>query len=345
MNADKLKDFLAGAVVLPGASGYEHPVAKYFKDAFSPLCDEVQVTNTGSVIARQRGAGPKAMLCAHIDEIFMVTLSVEKDGSIRFLPVGMADQTLPAQEVVVDAPEGPLFGVIGCPPPHAKPKDEAFKAGGLFIDVGLPPEEVKLRVPPGTPVRFKGKLTALQNDLVASKTLDDRACASVLYALAEEMSRRAHDTDIYYVLSSQEEYGSLGAMTAAYALEPDFAIVLDVTHAKMENCAPGDTFPIDASTLGVGPNFSRRLTKRIADEAGRLLMKVETEVIPGHSGTDAWSVQTAREGIPCALLSLPVRYMHTSVEVGSLKLMLEQAHLLAQTLSGIERGWEETLCF
>lgn len=346
MTQDELFSFLKEITAVPGTSGYEQPVAQAIADAFAPYCDEVKVDGVGSVLARQRGKGPKVMLCAHIDEIGMTTLNVEEDGSVRFVQTSMADALLPAKEVALLTREGPLFGVVGSKPPHlGGAKGRAVTQQDLFIDTGLPPEEARRRVPPGTPVQLVGKTVRLQGDRVASKTLDDRACVAILLACAQEVKNRLHDADICYALTAQEETGSLGALTSAYAVDPDMAIVLDVTHGAMENCKPWDVFPLDASTLAVGPNLHPGLTRRLREEAERLNMKVETEVVRGATGTDAWVVQTAREGVPCALLSLPVKYMHTSVEVGSLKLMLEQAHLLAQTLCGIPEGWEATLCY
>ena len=346
MKQEEIIAFLKEITAVPGTSGYERPVAEALCRAFSPYCDSVQIDGVGSVVARQPGKGPKVMLCAHLDEISMMTTDVERDGSVRFLPVGMADMILPAQEVTLLTREGPLYGVIGSTPPHLdEDRHKGITADKLFIDTGLPAEEVRRRVPPGTPVQMTGETIALQEDKVASKTLDDRACVAILLACAKEMQRRAHDADIYYVLSAQEEFGGPGALAAAYAVAPDMAFVLDVTHGTMESCKPGETFPLDASTLSVGPNLHPGLTARLREEAERLNMKIETEVVRAHSGTDAWAVQTAREGIPCALLSLPIKYMHTSVELASVRLMLEQAHLLAQTLCGIDAGWEETLCF
>ena len=345
MKLDEIIAFLKEITAVPGTSGYEQPVGEALQSAFASYCDSIQVDSVGNVIARQSGKGPKVMLCAHLDEISMMTMDVERDGSIRFLPLGMADMILPAQEVSILTKEGPLYGVIGSTPPHLdENRNKGIKAEKLFIDTGLSPEEVRRRVPTGTPVQLVGETIHLQEDKIASKTLDDRACVAILLACAQEMQKRSHDADIYYVLTAQEEFGSLGALTSAYTVAPDMAFVLDVTHGTMEGCRTGDTFPLDSSTLAVGPNLHPGLTARLREEAERLNMKIETEVVRGATGTDAWVVQTAREGIPCALLSLPIKYMHTSVELGSAKLMLEQAHLLAQTLSGIEDGWEETLC-
>ena len=345
MKQDELIAFLKEITAVPGTSGYEQPVAEALCRAFAPYCDSVQMDGVGSVVARQAGKGPKVMLCAHLDEISMMTLDVEEDGSVRFLPVGMADMILPAQEVTILTKDGPLYGVIGSTPPHlSDDRSKGVTAEKLFIDTGLSPEEVRRRVPAGTPVQLTGETIKLEGGHVASKTLDDRACVAILLACAQEMQKRAHDADIYYVLSAQEEVTSLGALTSAYAIAPDMAFVLDVTHGTMEGCKTGETFPLDASTLAIGPNLHPGLTARLREEAERLNMKIEDEVVGGHTGTDAWEIQTAREGIPCALLSLPIKYMHTSVELASAKLMLEQAHLLAQTLAGIETGWEETLC-
>lgn len=345
MNLSEIIEFISKITAMPGTSGYEQPVAEAVRGAFLPFVDEVKIDAVGSVVARQKGKGPKVMLCAHLDEIFMLTTDVESDGSVRFLPVGMADMVLPAHEVNLLTAEGPLYGVIGVKPLQpGEDRSKGVRADDLFIDTGLPADEVRRLVPPGTPVQFAGPTVKLQNDMIASKTLDDRACVAVLLACAKEMSRRGHDADIYYALTAQEEIGALGALTSAYNIDPDMAIVLDVTHATMEGVKPGETFSPDASTLAVGPNLHRGLTALLEKEAERLNMKVEPEILAGESGTDAWVVQTAREGIPCALLSLPVKYMHTSVETGSARLMLEQAHLLAQTLCGLSDGWEDTLC-
>jgi len=335
---------------VPGLSGYEAPVAGAFARAFEPYCDEVKIDPMGSVIALQRGrqGGPKVMLCAHIDEVGLMTTGVEEDGSVRFLSMGVAAQTLPAQEVWLLTKEGPVYGVIGSVPPHltdAQQRGKVTAAEELFIDTGLSADEVKRLVPAGTPVQLVGRAMALENSRIASKTLDDRACAAIVLGCAQEMKKRIHDADVYYVLSVREERDSLGALTASERIWPDAAIILDVTHGTMEGCAPGETHPLDTSTISCGPNTHPGLAAYLREHAEKLGMKVETEVSSGSTWTDAWDVQVACEGVPCVVLSLPVKYMHTTVELGSLNLMRAQAHLLAQAVASMEKGWEETLCF
>lgn len=343
-------EFLKEITAVPGTSGNEMQVAHALKEAFAPLCDEAAVDAMGSMTAVQRGTGkgPKVMLCAHLDEVSLMSTDVEEDGSIRFISLGVAAQILPAQEVSVLTQEGPRFGVIGAKPPHllsAEERRKAYPVADLYIDIGLSAEEVKRLVPAGTPVQLVGETTALQNHRAASKTMDDRACAAILLACAKEMRRRVHDAEIYYVCAAREEIDSLGAMTCAYKIAPDMAFVLDVTHGAMEGCAPGETCPLDAVPLAVGPNLSEKLTAFLKEQAEKLRIKTYTEVCRGNTYTDAWVIQVVREGISCALMSLPLKYMHTTVETCDLTQIEAQAHLLAETIAAMGEGWEETLCY
>ena len=342
--------FLKDITAVPGTSGNEMQVARALETAFAPFCDEAAADAMGSMVAVQRGTGkgPKVMLCAHLDEVSLMSTSVEEDGSIRFISIGVAVQILPAQEVTVLTRKGPLFGVIGAKPPHfltAEQKKKAYKVEELYIDVGLDPDTVKSLVPAGTPVQLVGETTALENRYAASKTMDDRACIAIMLACAEEMKRREHDADIYYVCSAREETDCLGAITSTYRINPDLAIVLDVTHGSMESCAPGETCPLDVVPIAVGPNLHEKLTAFLREKAEKLRLKVHTEVCRGNTYTDAWVIQVSGEGVPCALMSLPLKYMHTTVETCDLTQIDAQAHLLAETIAAMHAGWEETLCY
>ncbi len=346
---DYLK-FLTEMTTIPGMSGYEASVAEAMAGAFAPYCDETKVDRNQSVIAVQRGSGkgPKVMLCAHIDEVGLMTTLVEEDGSVRFISRGVAAQTLPAQEVTLLTKDGPLYGVIGAMPPHLTDRaarDQVTPVDELFIDTGLPADEVRRRVPAGTPVQLTGRTMALENDLVASKTLDDRACVATLLHCAQQIRRRLHAADVYYVLSAREEIDSFGALTAAERLSPDMAVIIDVTHGTMPGCEEGETYPLDCTTLFAGPNAHRKLTDQIRAHAQRLGMKTQIEVAPGNSYTDAWEVQVAGLGVPCAIMSLPLKYMHTTVEIGSVELMRKQALLMCEAVCALDEGWEETLCY
>ena len=345
-----LMKYLSNITTVPGTSGFEAPVAQAFESLFAPLCDEVTVDRTQSMVGVQLGDkhGPRVMLCAHIDEVGLMTTDVEEDGSVRFLSLGVAAQTLPAQEVTILAKDGPIYGIIGAVPPHLTGSGERNKVTPveeLFIDTGLPVEEVKRRVPAGTPVQLVGCTTELAGGHVASKTLDDRACAGILLMCAEELKNRIHDADIFYVLSAREERDSFGAQMVAEQIRPDLAVILDVTHGTMPDCAEGETVPLDATAISCGPNTHRKLAAYIKECAEKLNMKTVWDVAPGNTYTDAWEVQISCEGVPCVVLSLPIKYMHTTVELGSLDLMRAQARLICEAVAHMNKGWEETLCF
>lgn len=344
--------FLSHVTTVPGPSGYELPVAEVFARAFEPYCDEVSVDFLGSVLAVQKSntgkKGPRIMLCAHIDEVGLMTTGVEEDGSVRFLSRGVAAQTLPAQEVRLLTKEGPLFGVIGAMPPHltdAAARGEVTPVEKLFIDTGLAADEVKRRVPVGTPVQLVGRTMPLLNDLITSKTMDDRACAAILLCAAEELRMRLHDAEICYVISAREEIDSLGAQTMAERICPDAAIVLDVTHGTMDDCPPGRTFPLDATDISAGPNTHRKLADFMIHHAQELKIKTMRGVAAATTWTDAWEIQVSCEGIPSVVVSLPLKYMHTTVETGSAKTMREQARLICEAVCAMHEGWEETLCY
>ena len=346
---DYLK-FLSHVTTVPGTSGYEKPVAEVLAREFAPYCDEVCVDHNQNVIAVQRGSGkgPKIMLCAHIDEVGLVTMNVEEDGSVRFISLGVAAQTLPAQEVNIIAEDGPIYGVIGAMPPHLTAQadlDSVTPVEELFIDTGLAYDEVQRRVKPGLPVQLVGRTMALENGYIVSKTMDDRACVAILLDCAEKIRARAHDADVYYVLSAREERDSYGAQTAAEKIQPDMAFILDVTHGTMPDCRPGRTFPLDVTPVSCGPNTHRKLAQLIKAHAQKLHIKTEDEVARGTTWTDAWEVQVACEGVPCVVMSLPLKYMHTTVELGSADTMADQARLICEIVCAMDAGWEEELCF
>ena len=194
-------------------------------------------------------------------------------------------------------------------------------------------------------MQLTGRTTALANGYVASKTLDDRACAAILLDCAMQLATMQHDADVYYVLSAREERDSYGAQMAAEKLRPDLAVILDVTHGTMPDCKEGETFPLDATAISCGPNTHRKLADYLTQTAKKLGIKTVTDVSSGNTWTDAWEVQVSCEGVPCVVMSLPIKYMHTTVELGSVKLMENQARLLREAVKDMNAGWEETLCF
>ncbi len=341
--------FLREVVEQPGLSGNELPVAQYLRDAFAPFCTEASIDAMQNTIAHSPGSGgPKVYITAHMDEIGQCVYGIEDDGCLRIASVGGVDpRILPASEVRVLC-DGPLLGVVGAKPPHLltdADRKKNYKKEDLFVDVGLPVEEVKRRVRIGDRVQLIGPVQSLANERIASKTMDDRACVAILWLAAQQLQKIPHKADIYFVCATQEEVGSRGALTSCYAIEPDIGIVLDVTHGAMPECKPDEVFPLDKVVLAKGPNLHPKLTDQILATAKQQRVETQVEFCPHSTWTDAEVVQVSRTGVPTALMSVPVKYMHTTVETCSLETLREAARLLTAYLSSLDENWRDALCF
>lgn len=331
---------------IPGPSGHEQTVALKFRELFAPFTDEVTIDAMSNVIARKRGSGPKIMLAAHMDEIALMAVKIEDDGSIRVGNIGGVDpRILPGMQVTVHGRE-PLFGTIGAKPPHLLTPDERkknYELNELFVDVGLPEKSVRERVRVGDIITFAAPLTKLLNDRIACKAMDDRACVCILLEAAERLSRLKTDADITFVATTQEEVGSYGAIAAAFSIGPDLAIGLDVCHAALPDSRPDTTAEIDSLCAAMGPFIQPKLRKRLMDCAAEHHVKIQSEVSVSYTATDCDEMQVSRSGVPTVLLSLPLKYMHTSVELIDISVLKEGGRLIAHFLSELREGWEEDL--
>jgi len=277
----------------------------------------------------------------------MVT-KLEEGGFLRFTPVGTIDpRTLPGQAVEIHGKKK-LRGVIGAAPPHllsAKERKETVPLDKLFIDPGLNEDSVKALVSIGDYVSLEQKpLKLKEGNIISGKALDNRAGVTALVFCAEELNALRHQADVCFVASLQEEVGLRGAMTNAYNLEPDLAIIIDVTHGDGPGLDDRSVFKIGAGpAIAIGPNLHPVLTRRLEEIAKERFLPHQKEPIPGHSGTDAWAFQVSREGIPTALLSIPLRYMHTAVELISLDDLLALSKLISYFAGSLDRLFLEEL--
>ena len=347
-------NYLREAAAKHGPSGHEAQVAGWLKTLFEPLCDEVTIDPLYNVIALKRATvptkdgsrAPRVMLAAHQDEIALMVADILPDGALRMGNVGGVDpRILPASTVTVHGVET-LVGVVGATPPHLL-TDEARKRNyirdDLFVDVGLPAERVRELVRVGDLITLNGPATKLLNDRCASKTMDDRACVGCLLEAAERLSRMSHMCDVYFVCTSQEEVGSKGAEVAAYAIEPDLGVALDVTHATIPQSRPDTTVPLDTPAATYGPFIQHRLLARLRDTAKSHGVKLNAEMCANYTCTDADEMQLARAGVPCVLIDVPLKYMHTTVELLDMKVISECGRLLSHFVSDLSEGWDKEL--
>jgi len=335
-----------------GLAGAEGPIREAVRSLWSPLVDEVREDGLGNLIALRHGSGPaprpRLMLAAHMDEIGLRVSGIEK-GFLRVTAVGGSDlRVLPGALVVVHG-QRDLPGVIGMRPPHVTPADERDKAipwDELFVDVGLPEDQVRAQVRVGDPISFERELVELKNGLVAGKALDNRASAAALTLALEQLARTRHAWDIVAVATVQEEVGLYGAITSAYGVAPTLALAVDVTFADQSNYSDEHTFAIGKGpAIAIGPNFHPHIVERLKKTADALEIPYHIEPTPGRSGTDAWAIQVSREGVPTGLLSIPVRYMHQPVEVVAARDVERTARLMAAFAAELEPAyrpaWED----
>ena len=341
-----------------GPSGQEREVAQWLAQRFEPLCDEVRIDPLFNVIALKRATkkgakpAPKIMLSAHQDEIALMVADILPDGTLRMGQVGGVDpRILPASTVVVHSrPEGrkpqTLIGVVGAKPPHllsATERKQNYKREDLFIDVGLPVEKVRKLVHVGDLVTLESQTVGLLNGRAAGKTMDDRACIGVLLEAAERLQGASHAADVYFVCSTQEEVGAYGATVAAHTIDPDLAVALDVTHATIPASRPDTTVPLDAPAVTYGPFIQHKLLAKLVDCAKRNRVTINREPSTRDTGTDVDEIGVVREGIPCVLIDLPLKYMHTAVELLDTEAIRESARLLSCYIQEIDEGWDEGL--
>lgn len=348
------KEFLGRIIATEGVSGFEQPVAEVIRDAFAGLSDEVRSDTLGNVIALKRGEGqnrPKIMLAGHMDEIGLMITKIDERGFLSFTQVGGIDQrTLVAQEVVVHTGSGPMAGIIGMKPPHLIPVEErsaAIKMSDMVIDLGLPAQDVTNSVRVGDVATIKREMIALAGEMVAGKAMDDRAAVAVIHHCLTELQKLKHNADVYAVATVQEEVGLRGAMVSTYHLEPDIGIAIDVCHGDMPGVPEQDT-----AGMGKGPNIA--FGANIHDKVYRKLVEVAREsnipftldAVPAASGTDAWAMQVTRAGVCTGLISIPTRYMHTSVETLSFADVKASGKLLAHFIAAVDAAFVEgLLCY
>lgn len=338
-----IKETTRELCALSGPSGFEEAVARRAKELLEPLVDEITADSMGNVLALRRCGKPGArqlLLDAHLDEVGFIVTEVA-EGFLKFSALGGLDErTLPGREVRVLAPEGPLYGVVACLPPHvltAEQKEQAVEIKNLFIDLGLSQAEAEKRVPIGTPGVFEGPMFDLQGDNFVSKALDDRICAAVVLQVLENLKGEELPCDLAVMFSAQEEVGLRGAAPGAFRLAPDWCIAVDVTHARTPDAPKGETFEAGKGCIvGVGPNANRAMTKAIMDAAKEQEIPYSVEVMPRSSGTNGWAIQITRQGVATAIVSVPVKYMHSPVEAASLADAEAAADLITAFIRG---GW------
>jgi putative aminopeptidase FrvX len=215
--------------------------------------------------------------------------------------------------------------------------------------VGLTEAELSAAVRVGDLVTIRRPFIELKNGLVSGKAFDDRAAVVSVALALDALQALRHEWDVYAVATVQEEVGVRGATTSTYGIVPDAGIAIDVGFGKQPGVTERDAIELDKGpALGIGPNIHPAMFAELKRVAETFEIPVQVEVSPGPTGTDARAIQVTREGIPTALLSIPLRNMHTPIETLALKDLARTGRLMAQFIAGLDEAfvdrlsWEES---
>lgn len=314
---------------VPAPSGYEQPASDVWRAAASFA--EVRTDGIGSSMALvgPEDAEPVFAIAGHLDEIGLVVTHIDDKGFIWFAPIGGWDpQILVGQRVEITTKDGPVYGVAGRKPIHLLEDEQRKKVveiKNLHIDIGAEDgDAARELVRVGDPAVIAGEPVRVQGERLISRSMDNRLGSYV----ALEVARRCHENGktkarVAGVANAQEEIGLYGARTAAFELRPTLAVAVDVTHATD---APGiDENQEGSHHLGTGPVISRGAT--LSPKVFDLLVDAAEASGVDHTfagsgnrtGTDADAIQISRSGIPAGLVSIPLRYMHSPVEMVDLR--------------------------
>ena len=321
-------DLLQKLLTAPGPPGHESLPARVWREAAEGFADEVTTDRLGTTVARVNGAGdhPLMAVVGHIDEIALLVSHVSDKGFLHVVQSGGWDaQVLVGQRVEILTRDGGVVpGVVGRKPPHltdAEERKKAVQVKNLHIDIGAKDgDEARSMVSPGDQAVIAAEPLDLPNGRVASRALDNRLGVFVAIEVARRVKEAGGNAGpVCGVAAVQEEIGAHGARVMAYGLEPDLAVVVDVTHASD---APGvDPGELGEHGLGSGPVITRgavvnRAVNDLLDEvAAAEGIECSTEASGRSTGTDADTVHLSRTGVPTAVVSIPLRYMHSPVEI------------------------------
>ena len=344
-----LPELLERLMTTPGPAGQERAVAAVWREAAAPV-GEVSSDVLGSSWVRVpgTGGGPSLSLVGHIDEIGMVVTHLGDDGLAALRPIGgFNPHVMLGQRVDVLTRGGALPGVVHSSHQKRKRGEERkpLDYADLFLDVGAKDgEELQGLVRPGDSLVWHGVPLALRGERLASRSFDNRVgCYVALEAARRIAEGGGNPGDVIAVAAVQEEVGDFaGSRTSAFATDPDVSIAIDVTHAT--DIRGGDHEDEGRVVLGGGPTLTRGtslnpdLFDLLEDTAEAEGIPFTVEVTRGHTNTDADAVYLSRRGVATGLVSIPLRYMHSPVEIADLGDVEGAVRLLVAVASKLQPG-------
>lgn len=297
-------------------SGSEEKYTKQIKDLMSEFCDKVTSDIFGNVYGICGNGKRKIIIDAHSDIIGLMVTSVADDGAVSFTAVGGVDiRILPSMNVTIHGKQN-VKGVIGVPPPHLQKNVDTkpYDTENLKIDTGITADKLRDIIDVGDFISFDSEYTELLNNRIAMNGLDNKL--GLYTALQVAKNLKNDDLTLVVAATAGEEINLNGARVAANFDKFDLAVIIDVTHGTTPDAKDEYTFPLGSGpAIAVGPGLSKKYAGILEDLAIKLGIPYSIEVTNGSTGTNSLAYETAGSGILCSVVSIPLRYMHTSYEV------------------------------
>ena len=342
-------DFLRELVTTPSPSGSEERIQAVCRKYVEKHVDSVYKDVHGNQYAVKNPDGKlRIMLAGHVDEIGLMVNHIDDKGFISFVTVGGVDTAiLGGQRVLIHTAKGEVPGVIGRTAIHlTEPEDrgKALKVHQMWIDIGAKnKKDAEKVVAVGDSITVDAGYLELRDDKVAARAFDDRVGAFVIIeAMRLLEKKKLNDIAVFCVTTVQEELGLRGAITSSYGCNPHAGIAVDVDHAIDYPTADikryGDLKIGDGPIIAKGPNINPVIFRQLTDTAKNKDIPYQVAAEPKATGTDANAMQLSRGGTATGLVSIPNRYMHSPVELISIKDAENAAKLIAEWIGGLKAG-------
>jgi len=336
------KQFLFVLLATHSPSGYEMNIQKKWLNYIRPFADEIKTDHAGNVIGvLNPEANFKVLLATHCDEIGLIIKHIDEKGFLYFDKVGwINEKTLVGMHIEILTENGVVPGVIGVNAEHLGGLKDKFSVDDLFIDCGFQSKkEAKGFVNVGDLAVYQSVAKEMKNRLIAGKALDNKANLFIASQVLKQLSKHTCDIGVYIASTVNEETNMHGAFYTAAGIKPNIAIVCDVTFAidfpNVEQKKFGDVTLNKGPVIAKGSPINRPLNQFIEKSAEIANVNLQYEITPEMTLTDADKIQFTNKGVPVALISLPLRYMHSPIETVSIQDIEDQIKLLVQTIRSL----------
>lgn len=334
------KEFLMELLNTPSPSGREQEIQRKWASYIKDDADKIETDHAGNVIGiLNPDAKFKVLLAGHCDEIGFIINRIDDKGYLYFSKVGwLSPKLAPGMKVEVLGYKKRLTGVIGVMPEHFNDnKDSRIEFEDLYIDCGATSkEDIEQYVRFGDFAVYKREPELLLNDRISGRGLDNKTGAFIIAEVLKNVAKKNPKVGVYCVSTTAEEINTQGAYGAGSSISPDMAIICDVTfatdHPGMNTHKYGEYYLDKGPVIGIGPAINTNITELIEKAAEKLQMKPQYELYVNSTGTDGDRIKYTGKGVPIALVSLPLRYMHAPVETASFKDMEAEIQLLSELI-------------